>query len=86
MKIGIDIDNVISNFDDILLNEYLLHDKKLRNSGIINKDADYIRKGMFDWSDNKGYSKLLIVKVDKQLITKIIITYFSKILNRFKEF
>ena len=38
------------------------------------------------WSDNKGYSKLLIVKVDKQLITKIIITYFSKILNRFKEF
>ena len=25
------------------------------------------------WSDNKGYSKLLIVKVDKQLITKIII-------------
>lgn len=38
------------------------------------------------WSGNKGYSKLLIVKVDKQLITKIIITYFSKILNRFKEF
>ena len=37
------------------------------------------------WSDNKGYLKLLVVKVDKQLITKIIITYFSKILNRFKE-
>lgn len=37
------------------------------------------------WSDNKGYLKLLIVKVDRQLITKIIITCFSKILNRFKE-
>jgi hypothetical protein len=28
------------------------------------------------WSDNKGYSKLLIVKVDKQLITKYIIAPF----------
>ena len=37
MKIGIDIDNVISNFNDTLLTEYLLHDKELRNSGIINK-------------------------------------------------
>ena len=46
MKIGIDIDNVISNFNDTLLTEYLLHDKELRNSGIINKNADYIRKGM----------------------------------------
>lgn len=49
MRIGIDIDNVISNFNETLLNEYLLHDKELRNFGIINKNADYIRKGMFDW-------------------------------------
>ena len=28
------------------------------------------------WSDNKGYSKLLIIKVNKQLITKFIITSF----------
>ena len=48
MKIGIDIDNVISNFNEVLLNEYIKHDKELRNNGIINKDA-YIRK-MFDWS------------------------------------
>lgn len=48
MKIGIDIDNVISNFNEILLNEYIEHDKSLRGNGIINKDA-YIRK-MFDWS------------------------------------
>lgn len=53
MKIGIDIDNVISNFNDTLLTEYLLHDKELRNSGIINKNANYIRKGMFDWNENE---------------------------------
>lgn len=58
MNIGIDIDNVISNFDDVLLKEYLIHDKKLRGSGIINKEANYIRNGMFDWSkeeDNNFY-------------------------------
>ena len=49
MKIGIDIDNVISNFNEVLLNEFLNHDKKLRNTGIINNDV-YITRGMFDWS------------------------------------
>ena len=34
MRIGIDIDNVISNFNDVLLKEYLKHDKELRNTGI----------------------------------------------------
>ena len=53
MRIGIDIDNVISNFDETLLNEYLLHDKDLRGNGIINKNADYIRKGMFDWTEEE---------------------------------
>ena len=53
MKIGIDIDNVISNFNNTLLEEYLLHDKTLRNSGVINKNADYIRNGMFDWTENE---------------------------------
>ena len=61
MRIGIDIDNVISNFNDTLLNEYLLHDKKLRNSGIINKNADYIRKGMFDWDEDEetNFTKII---------------------------
>ncbi len=48
-KIGIDIDNVISNFDEILLKEFLKHDKKLRNTGIVNNDV-YITRGMFDWT------------------------------------
>lgn len=51
MRIGIDIDNVISNFNEKLLDEYLKHDKELRNSGIINSNA-YIRK-MFDWTDEE---------------------------------
>ncbi len=50
MKIGIDIDNCISNFDDTLLKEYLRHDKELRNTGIINENAEYLRNGMFDWT------------------------------------
>ena len=53
MKIGIDIDNVISNFDDHLLKEYLEHDKTLRNTGIINENPKYIRWGMFDWSEDE---------------------------------
>lgn len=53
MNIGIDIDNVISNFDEMLLQEFLIHDKELRNNGIVNKNADYITRGMFDWTENE---------------------------------
>lgn len=69
MKIGIDIDNVISNFNDTLLTEYLLHDKELRNSGIINKNADYIRKGMFDWNEKEetNFYKNNIERIAKKL-------------------
>ena len=50
MRIGVDIDNVLSNFNDELLKEFLIHDKQLRNNGIINKEL-YITRGMFDWSN-----------------------------------
>jgi len=50
MRIGIDIDNVISNFNEVLLNEFLIHDKELGNHGVVNEDADYITRGMFSWS------------------------------------
>ena len=56
MRIGIDIDNCISNFDDTLLKEYLKHDKELRNTGIINENPEYLRKGMFDWTDEEEMS------------------------------
>lgn len=52
MNIGIDIDNVISKFNEKMVEEYIKHDKELRNSGIINKEAVY-RKGMFDWSQEE---------------------------------
>ncbi len=56
MKIGIDIDNCISNFDDTLLKEYLKHDKELRNTGIISENPEYLRKGMFDWTEEEERS------------------------------
>ena len=52
MRIGVDIDNVLSNFNEVLLNDYINHDKSLRNNGIVNKEV-YIRN-MFDWSDITG--------------------------------
>ena len=60
MNIGLDIDNVIASFDNELLKEYLKHDKQLRGTGIINENANYIRRGMFDWSkeeDEKFYKE-----------------------------
>lgn len=50
MRIGLDIDNVITDLDDKLLKEFLIEDKKKRNSGIINPHASHIINGMFDWS------------------------------------
>ena len=58
MKIGIDIDNVISNFDEVLKKEFLIHDKELRNTGIINPEA-YMTKGMFDWTDDEIWTLYL---------------------------
>jgi len=50
MKIGLDIDNVVANFDKDILKEYFIEDKKKRNKGIVNNQAEHIVKGMFDWS------------------------------------
>lgn len=72
LKIGIDIDNVISNFDEKLLKEYLNHDKQLRNTGIINEKAIYIRNGMFDWTEDeeKEFYKNNIERIVKNLKVK----------------
>ena len=52
MNIGIDIDNVISKFDEALEEEFLKHDKELRNTGIINPNK-HITDGMFDWTEDE---------------------------------
>lgn len=53
MRIGLDIDNVISAFDELLLEEFLLEDKNKRNKGIINPNAKHIVNGMFDWTEEE---------------------------------
>ncbi len=72
MRIGVDIDNVISNFDEALLEEYLKHDKELRNKGIINSNAQYIRKGMFDWTEDEEttFYEINIERIVKELSVK----------------
>ena len=55
MNIGIDIDNVISKFDEALEEEFLKHDKELRNTGIINPNK-HMTEGMFDWTDEEVWS------------------------------
>ena len=48
MRIGLDIDNVVTNFDKKILEEFYKEDKKKRNKGIVNPEGNWI-KNMFDW-------------------------------------
>ena len=84
MRIGIDIDNCISNFNDVLLEEYLKHDKVLRGTGIINEKADYITKGMFDWSkeENDEFYYSNIERIAKSLKP---LRNCKKIIDKLKE-
>lgn len=52
MRIGLDIDNVITDFDKKMLEEFLKEDKNKRNKGIINPNGNWI-KDLFDWSENE---------------------------------
>ena len=72
MRIGIDIDNVISNFNEELLKQYINHDRELRNTGIINKNAEYIRRGMFDWTEDEeiNFYRNNIERIAKKLQVK----------------
>ena len=54
MNIGINIDNVISNFNEMLIKEFLIHDKELRGTGIINPKL-FVTRGMFDWNEKEIY-------------------------------
>ncbi len=51
MIIGLDIDNVISDWENVCLAYFKKEDRKKRNNGIINPDAKDATKDMFDWSD-----------------------------------
>ncbi len=52
MRIGLDIDNVITDFDKKILEEFYKEDKNKRNSGIVNPDGNWI-KNCFDWSNEE---------------------------------
>ena len=71
MNIGIDIDNVISKFDEALEEEFLKHDKELRNTGIINPNK-HMTEGMFDWTNEEVWSFYLenIERIAKNLGVK----------------
>lgn len=64
MKIGIDIDNVISDLDKTFLEEFLIEDKNKRNAGIINPNAKHMTEGMFDWSEQE-INEFLVNNMDK---------------------
>ena len=49
VRIGLDIDNVISDFDSLLYEEFAKEDKKKRNRGIINPNGHWI-KDLYDWA------------------------------------
>lgn len=52
MIIGLDIDNVISDFDGAMLKVFLDEDKNKRGKGIVDPNAHYL-KGMLDWSEEE---------------------------------
>lgn len=52
MRIGLDIDNVISDFDKKILEEFYKEDKNKRDKGIINPDGRWI-KHQFDWTNDE---------------------------------
>ncbi len=83
MKIGIDIDNVISNFDEILKKEFLIYDRTLRNTGIINEKL-YITEGMFDWTEEelKTFYSKNIERIAKKLT---LITDSKKYIDMLKD-
>ena len=84
MKIGIDIDNVISNFNEELLKAYIEHDKELRNTGIINKNAQDIRNKMFDWTEQEE-TEFYNSNIEKIAINLKPIEGASKYIKKLKE-
>ena len=52
MIIGLDIDNVISDFDGCMEGVFVQEDKNKRNTGVLNAKLHYMR-GMLDWSEDE---------------------------------
>ena len=84
MNIGLDIDNVITAFDDTILKEFLKEDKNKRNTGIIDKRARHIVHGMFDWSQeevDEFFAKNMEFLASKLKVRKNCKKYMDKLLK-----
>ena len=53
MIIGLDIDNVVSDFDGTVFKEFLLEDKNKRNAGVIKKSTKNFNHEIGDWTIEK---------------------------------
>ncbi len=52
MRIGLDIDNVVSDFDKYVMEQFLIEDKNKRNKGIVNPLGDWVG-ACFDWTHDE---------------------------------
>lgn len=84
MRIGIDIDNVIADFNVGLTKAYLEHDKQLRGNGIVNTKARYIRWGMLDWS-KKEEEEFYNNNIEKIVINLSVIEGAKDYIDKLKE-
>lgn len=83
MKIGLDIDNVIADFDKGLLKELKKEDKNKRNNGIVNKNERYAAL-LFDWSTKeiRDFFEQNMERISKTLeLRKDVKKYIDKLIE-----
>ena len=62
MIIGLDIDNVISDYENGMIRAMLEDDVNKRNAGIINPNARNFLDGLFDWTKEEIDNELAVLK------------------------
>lgn len=84
MNVGFDIDNVIADLDKTFLKEFLKEDKNKRNNGIINKTAEHMTNGMFDWNEEE-INNFLVNNMDRMARKFDTIKGSKKYINKIKK-
>lgn len=83
MRIGLDIDNVVSDFDKKILTEFMREDKNKRNRGIVNPNGHWI-KDCFDWSKEEiedFFHKNMEKFASELEVREKAVEYMSKLMN-----